>query len=309
MLASLSAPQAPPTTVTRHSCERASWELHARPPHPALREHVLSYCGFAERSAAPFRRREVACAVIPLIISFGPPWWLEDPAAGRAPERRRSFVAGLWDSPVLVEHAGESHGVQIDFTPLGAHLLLGVPMHELAGRVVELDELLGAAGTGLVDRLAHAPAWEARFALLDDVIARRLAAVRRPPPPATAWAWRRIVESGGAVRVGELVAELGCSRRHLAGQFREQLGLSPKAVAGIVRFQRVATLLARDAGSDSLADAAYTCGYFDQAHFNRDFRRYAGVTPSAYVAALLSDGGGVEALSAAPAPAGAVAAA
>jgi AraC-like DNA-binding protein len=103
------------------------------------------------------------------------------------------------------------------------------------------------------------------------------------------------VATHGAVEVGLLTEELGCSRRHLAARFREQVGIAPKALARILRFRRVLELIERD-GVAGWADIAVRCGYYDQSHLNRDFRDFAGHTPSEYLARLLPNGGGLSAV-------------
>ena len=157
----------------------------SRLPHVRLRAHVHRYTGFTERSAGPVCRREVPVALIPLIVSFGPRWRLIDPYEPARSQHRVSFVAGLHTIPALVEHAGESAGVQIDLTPLGAHMVLGVPMDSLANHVVELEDVAGRFVSDLVGRLVEAPDWDARFDLLDEAIAARLLAAR-PSCPAVA---------------------------------------------------------------------------------------------------------------------------
>jgi AraC-like DNA-binding protein len=263
----------------------------ARLPHSSLRAQVHRYTGFTERSATPVCRREVPVALIPLIISFGPRWRLIDPDEPVCSQHRVSFVAGMHTIPALVEHAGESAGVQIDVTPLGAHMLLGVPMDSLANQIVELEDVAGCFVSDLVGRLVDAPDWDARFELLDETIAARLLTAR-PTCPGVAWAWRRLNETNGAVAIGSLADELGWSRKRLITRFREQIGLPPKAVARVLRFDRVVSILASEEPW-RWVDVAYDGGYYDQAHFNRDFRAFAGVTPSQYRARIAPDGRGV----------------
>jgi AraC-like DNA-binding protein len=227
-----------------------------------------------------------------LVVSFGPELRLLDPG-GRAARalRRTSFVAGLDDGPTLTEHDGVQHGVQVNLTPLGAFRLLGVPMSDLARRVVSLEDVLGADADRLAERLHDAGSWEARLELLDTELAARLER-RLPASPDVAWAWRRLDETGGRVSIGTLTEELGCSRRHLTTRFREQVGLPPKLVARVLRFDRAVQTLRRDPAV-RLARLAAACGYYDQAHLNRDFRRLGGTTPAGLVADLLPDAGGV----------------
>jgi AraC-like DNA-binding protein len=170
-------------------------------------------------------------------------------------------------------------------------MLLGLPMREIARRVVDLGALVPGA---LVDRLADAPGWEARFDLLDAFLLARLERAA-PPRPDVAFAWSRLVATHGAVDVGQLCAELGCSRRHLAARFGEEVGLGPKAVGRILRFRRVLALLGTEEGRGRFADVAAAGGYADQPHLNRDFRALAGCTPSEYLARVLPEGRGVAA--------------
>ena len=105
-------------------------------------------------------------------------------------------------------------------------------------------------------------------------------------PRELVWSWQRLLNSDGAVPVASLAEEVGWSRRHLAARFREHVGLPPKALARILRFERAAERLRR--GAD-LADAALDSGYYDQAHFNRDFRAFAGLTPTEYRVTSVQD--------------------
>jgi AraC-like DNA-binding protein len=270
--------------------ELVKWE-----PPAVLGEYVVRCEGFAERTAAPLRRREVAYPAVPVILSFGTDWWLLDPdRPDTAGQRHASFVAGLSDRPAIVEHRGEAYCVQLDLTPLGAHAVLGVAMHELTGRCVALGDLLGErAAAELVERLAAARDWSERFTMLERFVAGRLADARGPAPDVV-WAWRRLQETDGTLAVEALARELGCSRRHLAARFREQVGLPPKTVARVLRFHRAARLL-RAGGAARWAEIAQECGYSDQPHFNRDFRELAGASPGEFVAGLLPGGAGVAA--------------
>jgi AraC-like DNA-binding protein len=79
------------------------------------------------------------------------------------------------------------------------------------------------------------------------------------------------------VRIGALAETIGCSRKHLVAQFRAQVGLPPKSVARILRYERAEELLSRP-GATPL-DVAMACGYSDQSHLSREFRELAGTTP------------------------------
>jgi AraC-like DNA-binding protein len=254
-----------------------SVEFVKRAPHPALAGAVLRYTGYAERAPRPVRFRELPCTSVPLIIDLHAGWRVGDARRPDRPaERLGSFVAGLTDGPVTVEHGGSARCLQVDLAPLAARRLLGLPMDELANRSVALEDVLGPAAGELVARAHEAPAWEDRFALLDRALAARLAGAPAADP-AVAWSMARLAD--GRAPIAALASELGWSHRRLIARFRDAVGLPPKRVARIMRFERLTALLAREPGAD-LARSAPACGYYDQAHLAREVRDLAGVTPT-----------------------------
>jgi AraC-like DNA-binding protein len=254
-----------------------------------LAPHVLRYCGYREHSAGALRRRELPSGQTTLIISLGPAITVGGPGAGGREQRVTSFVTGLSTGPAMTEFSGVQHGIEVNLTPPATRMLLGGSMAELADRVVALADVLGPEADRLAERLYDAPGWPERFALLDEVLGRRLAAAPAPAPDAV-WAWRRLRETHGRLPIGELVAEIGCSHRHLGVRLREHVGLAPKAAARVLRFDRAVTLMRADAGR--WAEIAAACGYADQPHLTRDFRDLAGATPGELLAEVkfLQDG-------------------
>lgn len=280
----------PPTTL-RHDSPELAYELHLRPPHPALAGLVRGVQGFEERAAAPVMRRELPSGEAVLILDLGAGW---EVAGEHAPTHLGSFAGGLSDRPAFAGHDGHAVCMQVDLTPIGVRALLGVPAGELTGRVVELDDVLGADARRLVERLHAAATWAERFALLDAALLARASAAP-PARPDVAYAERRLRETAGRLPIEALARELRCSRRHLARRFASDVGLAPKAFARVQRFRRAAALL-RDPGGPPLGEIAFACGYADQAHFAREVRELAGVTPTALRAAVLPGGGGVAAV-------------
>ena len=249
-------------------------EIVRRPTHPGLRGHAAGgYAVYRERGA-PLRRAELPHAGIVLILNLGPKIEVDGASFG-------SFIAGLHDRPAITEHHGEQAGVQVNLTPLGARRLLGMPMRELTRTVVGVEDVLSRDGVELTERMADATAWSDRLALLDAFLLRRLRA-SEPVRPDVAYTWSRLAGAHGDVAIGQLCRELGCSRRHLAARFGEEVGLGPKAVARILRFDRAAGLV-RDGHAPAVVAAA--CGYADQSHLARDFRSLAHTTPAVVAAA------------------------
>jgi AraC-like DNA-binding protein len=257
-------------------------------PAPALRDAVVRLAGYAERARGPVRFIEMPCTFVPVILDLGDGWSVGDARRPDAPlDRFGPFVAGLTDFPVAVGHEGRGHCLQVDLRPRAARRLLGVPMHELANRTVALDDVLGAGARELVARIAETQGWPARFALVEDAIAARLAGAP-PLRREVGWALGRIAAGARPARVGDVARELGWSHRRLIARFRDEVGLPPKRVARIARFERVQAALAADPAAD-LAGVAARCGYADQAHLSREVGELAGMTPSRLRARAATD--------------------
>nr|WP_246628122.1 helix-turn-helix domain-containing protein [Paenibacillus oenotherae] len=90
------------------------------------------------------------------------------------------------------------------------------------------------------------------------------------------WAVNRIRSSNGSIRVGQLAEESALSRRQTERRFVERIGISPKALAQIVRFQHVLQSLKF---AERLTQLAYDADYYDQSHFIKEFRKRSGTTP------------------------------
>lgn len=270
--------RSPQTRVERHESESGWWELATRGPHPRLQPHVLGYIGIDCRMDLP-RERHLPSGEVELLVNFGAPYRVIDAAdPARSSTHRGATVVGVHDRHVVTEETGAQHVLVVRLRPTGAHLLFDLPMHEIANRLVDLGDLSGALARRLGDRLYEARTWERRFAVMDALLAEH-AAGKHARRTGIAWAWQQLHDTGGCLNVGALAGEIGCSRKHLIAQFRHTVGLPPKTVARVLRFNRVLQLVER-AGPIDWAAIAQECGYFDQAHLIRDCRAFAGSTPT-----------------------------
>ncbi|MCF6116536.1 MULTISPECIES: AraC family transcriptional regulator [Mesorhizobium] len=264
-----------------HSSGLDRFEMVRRAPGPWLQGSVTDICGYRETMPGRFRNVEYASLTVPLVISFAEPFAI---GLGKEPgdnDRFASFAAGLYAGPVVIESRGGACCIQVNFTPLGARRFFGLAMSELTDRMVGLDDVLGIEGIALRERLGNAHGWSARLAIVETFVAARLTEAREMQAE-IAWAYDRIIVSGGRIRVSSLADRLGWSRKHLAGKFSNAIGVGPKTLSRIVRFNR-ALGLSRQGKSD-WADIAADCGYADQAHLVREFRDLAGETPTALAA-------------------------
>ena len=247
---------------------------------------VRRYASWHEVVDEPVRRWETPTGGVSVILSFGPAMRVSS-ASASGPTTVTSFVVGMYDEPALTEHDGVGHGVQVDLTAAGAFALLGVTMDELANRVVPAADVCRLNVDGLVNRLLGVPSWPERTAILDETLSRSMASGPRLSPE-VAWVDAQLRAHPETARIGDLAEEIGWGRSRLVDRFRREVGLPPKTVARVLRYRRVVGRLTSGPSgpSCSLADLATASGYADQAHFNRDFRAFASMTPTEFLAPL-----------------------
>ena len=279
------------SAADRETSAGAVDEHHRGIPAEPLRPYVAAYTGYRQRGVPPARHRGLPSPCLTLIFTLDEPLTImAHPDPRQPPGEYGALLGGLHSVPALITHAGAQSGIQVALRPLGARALLGLPAGELAALDLPAEAVLGGVCAELRDRVRCAAGWPERFAVLDEILLRRAGlrwAAHADAAPEVSWAWHELLREGGATRVSELAAGTGWSERHLTSRFRAEIGLTPKAAARVIRFDRARKLLVRKltAGGDYLlADLAADCGYFDQAHLAREFRALAGCPPSQWLA-------------------------
>jgi len=195
--------------------------------------------------------------------------------------RAASTIAGARSDCLELDTSRPFSAIGVHFKPGGGSPFFGVPASELRNESVPLDLLWGRFAPTIVDRLWEADSPDKQFGILEDALLEK-GRNRLVFHPAVQYAVDVIERSGGARSVNALVERIGMSPRRFLDVFRSEVGLSPKAFCRIRRFAAVLRRIERAADLDWV-DVALSCGYFDQAHFNHDFRAFSGLSPSAYL--------------------------
>lgn len=247
-----------------------------REPAPGMHRLVHSYHGFRIPEGPERARLELPCSAVTMLLGFGEPIRVGplDPADTATPELELgSFLVAGKSTARVGRHHGRIHGLEVTLSHTGAHQIFGVPMAHFAGGFPTLAEILGRQGDLLVEQLAGLPTWEQRFVRIEAYLARRAADSRVVP----AWQVTRALRLLGAgYPLRDVQREVGWSARHLRARFLEQVGMSPKSVARVLRLQ--AALRARLAGR-SWAQVAALARFHDQAHLTHEVKAMTGLTP------------------------------
>lgn len=253
-------------------------------PSAALSPYVDRYIGYRQGRLTCGTHQGLPSRSLTLIISLADPVTVLTMPDPTAPSQTfRGLIGGLHAGPVTIAADRIQRGIHVELTPWAAGALLGHPAGVLASGIYDITDVLGARGDEMLDRVREAPDWASRFAAIDHVLGAHSDRAWMPRPE-VAQAWTALVRTGGRIPVNQLARHVGWSRRHLGERFRAELGLSPKTAGRVIRFDRAHTALTRPTRS-GLAQIAAECGYADQAHLTREWREFAGQTPSAWMAA------------------------
>ena len=201
---------------------------------------------------------------------------------GSAERQPLTLLAGQMQQPLLIAPTGRVQLMGVRFWPGGAYSFLMVPQTEITGRVIALDAILGSLARELQSRIAEASSSAAAVKHVETALLARLkqSASR---DEAVLSATGLILRSGGRLSIRRLAERIGINARTLDRRFNTVVGLTPKALCRIVRFQQVFKMI-QPGGVHDWARLAADCGYYDQPHFIREFKAFAGREPTSYFA-------------------------
>jgi len=193
----------------------------------------------------------------------------------------RVLMSGQLTERIILRPTGAIGVVSIRFKAAGAARFFDLAYDELVDRVVDFAQFQPEFARSIHDRVARCATHAERLAAMVAVLEERLTHESQEDI-FVRQACQYITQSDGAYSVQELVKLIGFSERQLERKFKKQVGLSPKVLSRIMRFQKFLAMT-KEANSLTLTDAAIACGYFDQSHFIRDFTRFSGVSPTTYL--------------------------
>lgn len=193
---------------------------------------------------------------------------------------QRSIATFRMSRPMDVQMRKGAGVVAVCFHPGMAYRFMQVPMHGLSDTTTALADIWKGTAAEIEEKMAGADNNEVRVGLVQQYLFKQLAHGESDLQLTYCLTQARL--SGGLVPVGRLAGDTGLSQRHLSRKFQEYVGLSPKEFLRVSRFIFSLDHL-KKYPVYSLTEIAYKSGYYDQAHFIRDYRRYSGYTPGQVV--------------------------
>jgi AraC-like DNA-binding protein len=264
---------------------------------------LVTAVGYETVGAEPRDHRGLPSPFLTFIVTLDAPVVIAEAGGERGLD---VVVAGLTTEVERVKMPSRQTGLQAAVHPLAARRLFGMPAAELARLSLEGEDVLGRAAPRLRERLAEAPGWDERFAIFGEEMGLAAAAGddERPrgvgrrgglrsasslvggPRPEVVEAWRLLTATRGRIRIEALAERVYLSRRRLSTLFAAEFGLTPKEAARTMRFTHSVARIGEGVrgGALDLAGVAAECGFADQPHLDREFREFAGTSPSGWIA-------------------------
>ena len=198
----------------------------------------------------------------------------EDPARNLP----NATLAGMRASARRMYTSANAGIVLAQFRTGGAAAFFIEPLHELFGKTAPLDAFVPrSAIERTADRVTCARNHAERVRSLEQLLLERLRA--NSGDRIVSAALDAIDGAKGTLRITELARALDLSRDRLEKRFRSAVGSSPKQLASLLRIRHAIEL---HLSGSSLTQSAVEAGYFDQSHFNREFRQFTGQSPSRF---------------------------
>jgi AraC-like DNA-binding protein len=185
-----------------------------------------------------------------------------------------SMISGLRRSGRIINYTPGAGNILVMFTEGGASAFFREPLHLLFEQAIALDNFSEYKNVADVEsQLAEASTHEQRVSVVDRFLLSKLNTFATDGLVLNAI--QRIQGAKGILKMDDLAIEMCISLDAFEKRFRKVVGVSPKQFSYIVKMKSVVS----SGRNKPLATIALDAGYFDQPHFNKDFKRFTGQTP------------------------------
>ena len=195
---------------------------------------------------------------------------------------RKASIIGLYDKAKFVNSNEDMEMITVFFMPYAAKMITSIPCQEFYNDNVDFEDLESADFKELKARILEAETTDECIGMIEDFIIRRLIKTQDSPyfnPMAKVF--ERMIANPN-VRIEELASVACLSERQFRRVFIENVGIKPKQIQRIQRFHLATNELQKSTPSN-LDQLLYKYGYTDHSHFNREFHKIVGISPTKYL--------------------------
>jgi len=221
--------------------------------------------------------RVYPCGYATMVIHYGSPSKFQKKNSSKYIEPNL-VICGQQTNYYDLSLSGKTGMILIVFRPHGVKSFFNFPITELLNENISLQDLINNEVIELEDKLFNSPNNKQRIAHLDSFLIGRL--INNNEFERVEHAIKMIENSKGQIKAQNIAYEVCLGIKQFERTFSKYVGINPKKFASIVRFQNVIQMNSMD--KRSLSQIAVDNGYYDQSHFNHDFKSLTGLTPKAF---------------------------
>ena len=188
-----------------------------------------------------------------------------------------AIMVGQMRQAIQIEPLGKINLFGIRFQTLGAYHFFKFPMDELTDKIERLDSVFEFGDKNLEEQINESRTTQERIAIIEKFLTKK-SVNGKSINQSTEVVIERIIQNSGLVSVNGIAKEVGISQRQLERHFRQCVGVSPKFFSRIIRLKNVLSAL-QSQQNQNLSNLALSFGYYDHAHFNHEFKEFAGKSP------------------------------
>jgi AraC-like DNA-binding protein len=192
----------------------------------------------------------------------------------------QAWLSGMHHEPLEIQYSGKSNLIGVRFYPHGIFPFLNFPIHETVNQVENLKTIWGVFQEEIYEILCRQKGAEQIYSVLNQILMKKISEKKTNQ--------HQLIENiihhikmNPHQSIPESAAALGYTQRHLNRLFKDHTGINPKLLGQIFRFEKASSYLYTHSKQD-LSNIVSLLGYYDQSHFNREFKRFSGMTPLEY---------------------------
>ena len=198
-------------------------------------------------------------------------------------KRIEAWLSGMHNEFITISTVPQSEMFVIQFKANGLYPFLHQPISKLNNKIVHAEEVFGRGIRSLRVELLKTKTPNDKFLICNKWLSQRYSESHRPHTAVSLVCDQiKTYENIELNNVTSLISQTGLSKKHFIQLFKKYVGLIPKQYQRIVRFNGILSLIQENKKVE-WTQIAYSCGYYDQSHFIKEFKLFCGINPSIFI--------------------------
>lgn len=247
--------------------------------HP-LTDHIQSIWGMESESDEDIYPRSLIMpdGIVEIIFHYGQPWYTWQ--NGKQFMQPQNFAISMMRTFVEIGSSGKTGFISVRFFPWGACHFFNEPIRNFLDQTIDASGLWGSDSGMITGKIKKAETIEQRFKFVEEFLLEKLKQFQKDEAnPGNAI--KLIRQTKGTLSIESICEETGFSKKQLERKFLSTVGTTPKLFSRITRFLNICQNL-KEEKSQTLTQLTHDCGFYDQAHFIKEFKAFSGFTPKEF---------------------------